>query len=124
MRVLAGSLHKTRKLDRVALLILTALALVPVAARLGAEAHIIALFTRVMIFAIAALGLDLIVGYGGLVSFGHAAFVGLGAYAVGVLAAHGINEGMIALPAALVVAMLFAALTGAVSLRTRGVYFI
>ena len=48
-----------------------------------------------MIFAIAALALDLIVGYGGLISFGHAAFIGLGAYAVGILASHGIGDALV-----------------------------
>jgi branched-chain amino acid transport system permease protein len=110
--------------DLVPLAIFTGFALVPFAAAFGAQAYILDLFTRVMIFSIAALGLDLIVGYGALVSFGHAAFVGLGAYAVGILAAHGIDEALVALPAALAVATLFALATGAVSLRTQGVYFI
>ncbi|MFL5000349.1 MAG: ABC transporter permease subunit, partial [Xanthobacteraceae bacterium] len=79
------------------ILIFAALALLPAAAALAGQGHLISLFMRVMIFAIAALGLDLIVGYGALVSFGHAAFVGLGAYAVGILAAHGINDGFLAL---------------------------
>jgi branched-chain amino acid transport system permease protein len=77
-----------------------------------------------MIFAIAAVALDLVVGYGALVSFGHAAFIGLGAYAVGILAAHGIGETLVSLPVALAASMLFALATGAVSLRTKGVYFI
>src|SRR5215468_4037942 len=99
-------------------------ALVPFAAAFGAQAYVLDLFTRVMIFSIAALGLDLIVGYGALVSFGHAAFVGLGAYAVGILAAHGINEVLLALPLAVATAALFALATGTVCLRTKGVYFI
>jgi branched-chain amino acid transport system permease protein len=99
-------------------------ALVPFGAAFGAQAYILDLFIRVMIFAIAALGLDLIVGYGALVSFGHAAFVGLGAYAVGILAAHGVNEALVSLPAALAAATLFGLATGAISLRTQGVYFI
>jgi branched-chain amino acid transport system permease protein len=78
----------------------------------------------VMIFAIAAVSLDLILGYGGLVSFGHAAFIGLGAYAVGILAAHGITDIVIVLPVTLAVCALFALGTGAVAVRTRGVYFI
>ncbi|MFL4985431.1 MAG: branched-chain amino acid ABC transporter permease [Xanthobacteraceae bacterium] len=106
------------------ILIFAALALLPAAAALAGQGHLISLFMRVMIFAIAALGLDLIVGYGALVSFGHAAFVGLGAYAVGILAAHGINDGFLALAAALLVTTLFAVATGIVSLRTEGVYFI
>ena len=77
-----------------------------------------------MIFAIAAVALDLLVGYGGLISFGHAAFVGLGAYAVGILSAHGITDALISLPVALAVSALFALATGAVCLRTQGVYFI
>src|SRR5215831_21294267 len=78
--------------DLAPLIILVIFALVPIFAGLGAEIYVLRLITRVIIFAIAALALDLIVGYGALVSFGHAAFVGLGAYAVGILAAHGINE--------------------------------
>jgi branched-chain amino acid transport system permease protein len=105
-------------------LIFLCLALLPLAATLGAEKYLLALMTRVMIYAIAAVSLDLLVGYGGLVSFGHAAFVGLGAYAVGILGAHGITDALIALPVALLVPTIFAAATGIVCLRTRGVYFI
>src|ERR1700724_1874986 len=97
------------------------LALMPLA---SSETYLLDRFNRIMIFAIAAIGLDLLVGYGALISFGHAAFVGLGAYAVGILAAHGIDEALVALPLALAAATLFALATGAVSLRTQGVYFI
>jgi branched-chain amino acid transport system permease protein len=110
--------------ELVPLVIFAGFALVPLAAAFGANAYILDLFTRVMIFSIAALGLDLIVGYGALISFGHAAFIGLGAYAVGILAAHGVDEALVALPLALAAATLFALATGAVSLRTQGVYFI
>jgi branched-chain amino acid transport system permease protein len=106
------------------LALLLIFAAVPFAASFTAEAYVLGLVTRVMIFAIAALALDLLVGYGALVSFGHAAFMGLGAYAVGILGAHGINEALISLPVALGVAALFAFATGVVCLRTRGVYFI
>jgi len=99
-------------------------ALIPAFAAMTTEAYVLGLVTRVMIFAIAALALDLLVGYGALVSFGHAAFIGLGAYAVGILSAHGINDALIALPVALGVSALFALATGAISLRTKGVYFI
>jgi branched-chain amino acid transport system permease protein len=99
-------------------------AVVPGFAALTTEAYVLGLVTRVMIFAIAALALDLLVGYGALVSFGHAAFIGLGAYAVGILSAHGINDALIALPVALGASALFALATGAISLRTKGVYFI
>ena len=82
------------------------------------------LMTRVMIYAIAALSLDLILGYGAMVSFGHAAFVGIGAYAIGIASAHDLWEGAITFPLAMLAAGLFALVTGAISLRTRGVYFI
>ncbi len=99
-------------------------AVVPLFATFRAEAYVLGLVTRVMIFAIAALALDLLIGYGALVSFGHAAFIGLGAYAVGILASHGINDALISLPAALALSGLFALATGIVCLRTKGVYFI
>jgi len=101
-----------------------AFAAVPAFAAMTTEAYVLGLVARVMIFAIAALALDLLVGYGALVSFGHAAFIGLGAYAVGILSAHGINDVLIALPVALGASALFALATGAISLRTKGVYFI
>ena len=82
------------------------------------------LFTRMMIYAIAALSLDLILGYGGMVSFGHAAFFGLGAYTVGILAQNGVESAFVAWPAAILVSVLIAAVIGAISLRTSGVYFI
>src|SRR6476661_8906747 len=99
-------------------------ALVPLLATFKAEAYVLSLVTRVMIFSIAALALDLLIGYGALVSFGHAAFMGLGAYAVGILSSHGIHDALIGLPVALGAAALFAFLTGIVCLRTKGVYFI
>jgi branched-chain amino acid transport system permease protein len=80
--------------------------------------------SRIMIYAIAASSLNLILGYGGMVSFGHAAFLGAGAYAVGILMAEGVASAWIALPVAVVLAALFALVIGAISLRTRGVYFI
>ncbi len=107
----------------VPLILLAGFAAVPLAAG-GDQSYLVSLFMRIMIFAIAAIGLDFILGYGGMISFGHAAFMGLGAYAVGILAAHGIHQGAVALATALAVSMLFAFLTGLVSLRTKGVYFI
>ena len=82
------------------------------------------LAARILIFALAATSLNLILGFGGLVSFGHAAFVGVGAYAAGLLLQAGITSAWIVWPLAMLVAALFAALIGAISLRTRGVYFI
>jgi len=105
-------------------LIFGALAGLPIAALVVPEGYLLDLGTRIIIFSIAAVALDLVVGYGALVSFGHAAFIGLGAYAVGILAAHGIGEVLVSLPLALAISMLFAYATGVVSLRTKGVYFI
>src|SRR3979409_1552785 len=103
------------------LLMFLLFAMLPLFATFTAESYVLGLVTRVMVFAIAALALDLLIGYGALISFGHAAFVGLGAYAVGILASHGIKDALISLPIALGVAALFAYLTGIVCLRTKGV---
>jgi branched-chain amino acid transport system permease protein len=100
------------------------LAALPLVAMTTGGGYLVSLGARVMIFAIAAVALDLLIGFGGLISFGHAAFIGLGAYAVGILASHGIVDALIALPAALAVSALYAFLTGLVCLRTSGVYFI
>jgi branched-chain amino acid transport system permease protein len=100
------------------------LALLPAVTLASGSGYFLSLGARVMIFAIAAVALDLLVGCGALISFGHAAFIGLGAYAVGILAAHGIGDAAISLPTALVAAALYAFLTGIVCLRTKGVYFI
>jgi branched-chain amino acid transport system permease protein len=77
-----------------------------------------------LIFALAATSLNLILGFGGMVSFGHAAFLGVGAYTVVILSQMGVVDAWVAWPTAMVVAGLFALLIGAVSLRTQGVYFI
>jgi branched-chain amino acid transport system permease protein len=100
------------------------LAVVPLLARFGAQGYILAVFTRVMIFAIAALSLDILVGYGGLASFGHAAFLGLGSYAVGILASHSYDSLLLHLAVAIFASAVFALATGMISLRTTGVYYI
>ena len=82
------------------------------------------LFTRIVILAIAATSLNLIMGYGGMVSFGHAAYLGIGGYVFGILSFEGIRSGFIQWPLALTSSALFALVIGALSLRTRGVYFI
>jgi branched-chain amino acid transport system permease protein len=100
------------------------LALVPVLAKLGAEGFIISLLTRVVILGLAALSLDLLIGFGGLISFGHAAFLGIGAYSVGILSSHGIEDVLVQLAVAVAVSVAFALASGAIALRTQGVYFI
>jgi branched-chain amino acid transport system permease protein len=80
--------------------------------------------SRVMIYAIAATSLNLVLGYGGMLSFGHAAFVGAGAYVASILVAEGVASAWIGWPAAVAASALLAWIIGAISLRTRGVYFI
>jgi branched-chain amino acid transport system permease protein len=114
------------------------LLLPPAALGLG-EPYVVVLFTRIVILAIAAIGLDLILGYGGMVSFGHAAFVGAGGYTAGVLMHHAFEESpliawpvelggaesaLVTWPAAALASALLALVIGAISLRTSGVYFI
>ena len=100
------------------------LALVPVYAALIGNYFLMSLFTRIVILAMAAVSLNLIMGFGGMVSFGHAAYLGIGGYAIGILAKEGINSGFLQWPVALAMSALFALAVGALSLRTRGVYFI
>ncbi|MHC8598085.1 branched-chain amino acid ABC transporter permease [Arenicellales bacterium IMCC55707] len=82
------------------------------------------LLSRGLIIGIAALSLNLILGYGGMISLGHVAYLGIGAYCVGIPAYYDIYSGWIHLSLAVVTCALFALITGAVSLRTKGVYFI
>jgi branched-chain amino acid transport system permease protein len=103
---------------------LVLLAAVPPVAALVHQPFYLDLVRRVMIFAIAALSLNLILGYGGMISFGHAAYLGVGAYAVGVLAHYGIHNGYLQWALAIGASALVALAIGAVSIRTSGVYFI
>jgi branched-chain amino acid transport system permease protein len=100
------------------------LAAVPVYAAWTGNAFLVTLFTRVIILGMAATTLNLILGYGGMVSFGHAVYLGIGGYAVGILAYEGVLSGFVQWPVAILVSALFALIVGALSLRTRGVYFI
>ncbi len=104
--------------------LLIALALLPAYVAIGGNPFLLTLFTRILILAVAATSLNLIMGYGGMVSFGHAAFIGTGGYAVGILAEEGITSGFVQWPVALAASAFVALLIGALSLRTRGVYFI
>jgi branched-chain amino acid transport system permease protein len=105
-------------------LVAAALILLPLYSQLSGNIFILTLFTRIVIFALAAASLNLIMGYGGMMSFGHAAYLGIGGYAVGMLAFEGIGSGFIQWPVALAASALYALVIGALSLRTRGVYFI
>ncbi|CAN7645074.1 branched-chain amino acid ABC transporter permease [Pseudorhodoferax sp. LjRoot39] len=98
--------------------------LVPLFAQWAGSSFYLGFATRIVVFAIAASGLNLVLGYGGMVSLGHALYVGLGAYVVGIAAFHGLTNGWAQLGIALVLAAGVAAATGLVSLRTRGIGFI
>ena len=110
--------------NAVVVLVALGLTLLPVYSALTGNIFILTLFTRIVIFALAAASLNLIMGYGGMMSFGHAAYLGIGGYAVGILAFEGIGSGFIQWPVALLASALYALVIGALSLRTRGVYFI
>ena len=103
---------------------ITALALLPLGLQAADQGFYIGFAARILIYAIAASSLNLILGNGGMLCFGHAAFIGAGAYTVGILATEGVSSAWIAWPLAILCAAAAALLIGAISLRTRGVYFI
>jgi branched-chain amino acid transport system permease protein len=103
---------------------LVLLVVFPLAAKHWDQLFYVSFASRILIYALAASSLNLILGYGGMVSFGHAAFLGIGAYTVAILMEQGVSSGWVSWPLAILVSALFALVIGAVSLRTRGVYFI
>ena len=105
-------------------LLLIAFAALPAYTVTFEQPFYLALARRIMILAIAALSLNLVMGYGGLISMGHAAYIGIGGYTVGILAHHDVTSAWIQWPAALVFSAALAVVFGLISLRTRGVYFI
>ena len=110
--------------NAVAALVVAALLLLPAYSALTGNVFVLTLVTRIVILALAAASLNLIMGYGGMVSFGHAAYLGIGGYAVGILAQEGFGSGFLQFPAALLASAIYALVIGALSLRIRGVYFI
>src|SRR5262249_8369623 len=98
--------------------LLIALALLPVYCAVTGDIFLLSLFTRILILAMAAVSLNLIMGFGGMVSFGHAAYLGIGGYAFGILAHEGITAGLIQWPVALIVSGIYALVVGALCLRT------
>src|SRR5215207_2273400 len=105
-------------------LLLIIFAVLPLLTQAFDQRYLLSIGTRIVIWSIAAISLNMILGYGGLVSFGHAVFFGIGGYAVGILSANGVQSGWLQWPIAIAASVLWAALVGALSLRTRGVYFI
>lgn len=108
----------------VAMLIMLALAALPIFALAFNQPFLITLFSRIMIYGVAAMSLNLLIGYVGLVSFGHALYLMLGAYAVAILQFYGVNNGWLQLLVAFASAALVATLTGLICLRTSGIAFI
>ncbi|MBV9079228.1 MAG: branched-chain amino acid ABC transporter permease [Methylobacteriaceae bacterium] len=129
----APAAGRTRTMLALVMLAAALLALPFVATALG-DSSIITLATRIVILAIAAASLNLALGYGGLVSFGHAAYYGLGGYVVGILYASlrepmfgvlpATDQLLVTLPLAVIVGGVAALILGAMSLRTSGVQFI
>jgi branched-chain amino acid transport system permease protein len=115
-------MHKLR--TPLMILILLALALVPLYAWATDSLYPLILFGRILVFVLAALGLNIALGFGGMVSLGHAMYVGLGAYAVGILSALGITSGFAHMATALLVTTLVALPVGWIALRTQGIAFI
>jgi branched-chain amino acid transport system permease protein len=107
-----------------AAMLLVALGAVPLLASAFNAPFYVTLFTRIMIFALAAVGLNLILGYGAMVSFGHAMYMGIGAYAVGMLSFHGSGNGWLHVGVALAAGAVVALAVGAICLRTSGMAFI
>ncbi len=114
-------MSKTRRDFLVLGLMLAILAVLPL---VGLPGWVITYTARIMAFAICAVALDLVLGYGGMVSLGHAAFLGIGSYAAGILIAEGIEDFFIGLAAGAAAAGLYALATGAIAVRTKGVAFI
>lgn len=115
----------TRNLTRISLPILfILLAALPFVAQALNEPFYVTFFARVLIYALAACALNIVLGFAGLVSFGHAMFIGLGCYAVGILSHYGISNGWIQLAACIAVCIVVAVLVGSVCLRTSGIGFI
>jgi len=100
------------------------------------ESYYVSIVSKILIYALVGISLNLIIGQAGLVSFGHAAFFGIGAYVCGVLSHHsandllvfsvfaGTNNALLSWPLAIIVCMILGLIIGLISLRTTGVYFI
>jgi branched-chain amino acid transport system permease protein len=109
---------------RIYALLLLVLALAPFIFTWIGQPFYLDLLSRALILAIAVISLNLILGFGGMVSLGHAAYIGIGAYCVGIPSYYDYYNGWLHLALALSVSAAFALVTGAISLRTKGVYFI
>jgi branched-chain amino acid transport system permease protein len=120
----AARLGRMQPRHAAALVLFAALAAVPFIATFAGGPYLVTIASRIVIMALAAIGLNLVLGYGGLVSFGHALYIGLGAYAVGIATQHGLDNGLAHIAIALGAGGLLALVLGAISLRTSGMAFI
>ena len=120
LRILADGLARNRLL----VLILAGFALFPIYTGIADLPFWNDLAMRIMILGMAAMGLNLVLGYGGMVSFGHAAFVGIGAYAVGISQFYGLDNGWVHVLISLFACGVLGLVIGFLSLRTTGIYFI
>ncbi len=116
-------LFGARRFDLRHAVVLVGLAMLVMVPVVG-DAYVVRVASRIIVLAMIAISLDILLGYGGLISFGHAMFLGSGGYAVGVLAFFGIQNGFVAYPAAIILSVILAAIVGYIVLRTVGVYFI
>lgn len=124
MTSLTAPTSRLRRSAVLPLLLFAGFAVVPFVATAIEQPFWISFFARILIYAIAASALNLALGYGGLVSFGHALFMGLGSYAVALPAFHGIASGWAHLALCVGASSLVALAVGAISLRTAGMAFI
>lgn len=108
----------------VTMLLFAFFVLLPVYAMLTDSPYLVIQFTRILIFALAAVGLNLALGYGGMVSFGHAMYIGIGAYCVAITSFYGYDNGVLHLVLVGLVTALIAIPVGLIALRTRGIAFI
>ena len=117
--------HERQKLQTlIAGAVLAGLAFVPLYAWLTGDMYVLTLFGRILAFSLAALGLNLALGFGGMVSLGHAMYMGLGAYTVGILSSLGVFSGWVHLVCTGVITILIATPLSWVALRTQGIAFI
>ncbi|HRP21812.1 MAG TPA: branched-chain amino acid ABC transporter permease [Alicycliphilus sp.] len=98
--------------------------LVPVYAARSGDSYALILFGRVLVFALAAVGLNLALGYGGMVSLGHAMYIGVGAYSVAILSHHGLDNGLLHLVVVCTATLALSVPVGLIALRTQGIAFI
>jgi len=119
MKKLLGSIS-----GRVYFSVVVALLIAPIVIAITEQSFYLDLLTRILILTIAVASLNLIVGYGGMISLGHAAYLGIGAYCVGIPSYYDIYNGYVHLGLAIICSATFALITGVICLRTRGLYFI